>query len=503
MNIKKLHLNIKQKVISVLIFGIFLMFMGWYMILVIHNISSITHTIVHNDMKARALEKTLIDKVLLLEKHEKKFILFSQSSNISEAKKLLRQITHGLNQLSGYTTTAQEKFIIDKIFLLFNEYNLFSEKMSNDSNPQDNNKDKIINNKEAYFTKITDNFTKLLNVNQSNIDARISTINKQSRRSAIVIITWGLLSIMGMFLSGYMVIKSLLNMVKILNEGTKQLITGNFEYQMQVNSKDEVKEITTAFNTMANKLKDLKKIGEESITILYNEIHIPLNTITENISIILEEDATKLNSKQIKIIENIKINCEEIQKTMSLLINFLRLKSGIKNIEKDYFNPYAIIKKIADELTPMAKTKKVEIKYQIEKNLDIALGDKKYISLAIEKLLASRIKASPERSELIINIKVLTEKTFVKKFALKFRQMEKILLFTIKDEGIAIKPEDHYRIFDIFHNIEENFSTPVQNIDLAMCQAIIHAHYGKIWVENKGISSGHGNIFSFTIPQKH
>jgi len=95
-------------------------------------------------------------------------------------------------------------------------------------------------------------------------------------------------------------------MVKILNEGTKQLITGNFEYQMQVNSKDEVKEITTAFNTMANKLKDLKKIGEESITILYNEIHIPLNTITENISIILEEDATELNSKQIKIIENIK-----------------------------------------------------------------------------------------------------------------------------------------------------------------------------------------------------
>ena len=501
MNIKKPHLNIKQKVISVLVFGIFLMFMGWYMILVIHNLSSITHTIVHKDMKARALEKILIDKVLLLEKHEKKFILFGQSSHISEAEKLFKQIMQGLNQLSKYTTTTQEKFIMDKIFLLFNKYNLFSQKMSDDTDLK--NKEKIINNKEAFFTKITDNFTKLLNVNQSNIDARISTINKQSRRSAIILISWGMLSIMGMFLSGYMVIKSLLNMVKILKEGTQQLITGNFDYQIQVDSKDEVKEITTAFNIMANKLKDLEKIGEESITILYNEIYIPLNTITENISIILEENSTELNSKQIKTLENIKINCKRIQKTINLLMDFLKLKSGIKNIEKDYFNPSAIIQKVVDTLVPVAKTKKIAIKYQIEKNLDIALGDKKYIKMAIEKLLINRIKASPEKSELIINVKLLTEKTFVKKLAFKFRQMQKILLITIKDEGVGIKPEELYRIFDIFHNIEENFSNPVQNIDLAMCKAIIQAHQGRIWIENKGILSGHGNIFYFSIPQKH
>ncbi|WP_436347734.1 PAS domain-containing sensor histidine kinase [Natronorubrum sp. FCH18a] len=70
-------------------------------------------------------------------------------------------------------------------------------------------------------------------------------------------------------------------------------------------------------------------------------------------------------------------------------------------------------------------------------------------------------------------------------------------VFSVRDEGIGIDPDDRERIFEVFHRlhtIEEHSGT---GIGLALCQRIVERHGGDIWVDSE---PGDGATFSFTLP---
>jgi len=71
------------------------------------------------------------------------------------------------------------------------------------------------------------------------------------------------------------------------------------------------------------------------------------------------------------------------------------------------------------------------------------------------------------------------------------------LIFTVRDNGIGIKPEFKEQIFGLFkrlHNADQYSGT---GIGLAICQRIVERYHGRIWVESE---FGRGSEFRFALP---
>jgi two-component system clock-associated histidine kinase SasA len=128
----------------------------------------------------------------------------------------------------------------------------------------------------------------------------------------------------------------------------------------------------------------------------------------------------------------------------------------------------------------IAKSQKLET--DIPTDLPYVYADPDRIRQVLVNLLDNAIKYTPEGGKITVTgLHRTTQK----------------VQFSIGDTGPGIPDENRERIFENHYRLQRDQSTEGYGIGLCLCQRIILAHYGQIWVDS--IPNG-GAWFHFTLP---
>ncbi|MBS3027074.1 MAG: histidine kinase [Dolichospermum sp. DET50] len=137
---------------------------------------------------------------------------------------------------------------------------------------------------------------------------------------------------------------------------------------------------------------------------------------------------------------------------------------------------------VLDELSDRYIAKSQTVETDIPQDLPYVYADPERIRQVLVNLLDNAIKYTPAGG--VITVAGL------------HRTTQKVQ-FSVGDTGPGIPEENRNRIFENLFRLQRDQATDGYGIGLCLCQRIIRAHYGQIWVD----SSPHGGAwFHFTMP---
>ena len=331
---------------------------------------------------------------------------------------------------------------------------------------------------------------------QPLIHAETVRANLDARRSIVTAISVTiLLGFLAISITGYVtlvIIRSIINSVKLLSEGARNIGEGNLKYRIEVKTKDELGLLAIKFNEMAEeRMRSEEEINrqakqleisnrdlEQFAYIASHDLQEPLRKVVSFTQLLNDRYKGRIDEKADRWIGFIVDGASRMQDLIQDLLLYSRVKSQGKEFVPTDF---AMVCQIAVA------------------NLDAALSEfgGSVMSVDLPTLPADSSQMVRLFQNIIGNaIKYRSELQPIIEVSAKPENGDWV--FTVRDNGIGIDPKNSQRIFDMFQRLHSRDEYTGTGIGLAVCKKIVERHGGTIRVISE---VGKGSTFKFTIPK--
>ncbi|MGB3401290.1 MAG: histidine kinase [Microcoleaceae cyanobacterium] len=143
------------------------------------------------------------------------------------------------------------------------------------------------------------------------------------------------------------------------------------------------------------------------------------------------------------------------------------------------------LKDLLRELQEQFKVKQLQVQTDLPNDIPKVYADPERIRQVMVNLLDNAIKYTPDNGQIQVSL---------------LHRTSQKLQVSICDSGPGVPKENQDRIFQDRFRLQRDQCQDGYGIGLSLCRRIIHAHYGRIWVDS---SMGQGSCFHFTLPVYH
>ncbi len=183
-----------------------------------------------------------------------------------------------------------------------------------------------------------------------------------------------------------------------------------------------------------------------------------------------------------KILNHARTQTKVIERMITDLLQVGRSKDTKIPISPTKISIGNLCLEVLEELSESCKAKSLKIEKDIPQDLPYVYADPERIRQVVINLLDNAIKYTPPQGKIII--------------AGLHRTSQKVQ-FSIGDSGPGIPEENRDRIFENRFRLERDQAKDGYGIGLSLCEKIVQAHYGQIWVDTAPTG---GAWFHFILP---
>ncbi len=229
------------------------------------------------------------------------------------------------------------------------------------------------------------------------------------------------------------------------------------------------------------RFREAEELKSTFISIVSHELRTPVALIKGYVGTLRREDAhwdPAIVRDSLAVIE------EEADRLASLIDDLLeasRLQAGGITLSRSEVD----LEQLAARLVERFRTQSEEHRLEIDFPADFPLvhADESRLSQVLSNLLSNAVKYSPKGGRILVEGRV----------------REKDVVVSVSDEGPGIPPSDIPHIFERFYRASHTArTTQGAGLGLYLAKAIVEAHGGRIWVDDK---VKNGTRICFSIPR--
>ena len=233
-------------------------------------------------------------------------------------------------------------------------------------------------------------------------------------------------------------------------------------------------------------MRELDQAKNQFVSLVAHQLRTPLSTIKWYVELLLSHDIGNLNINQEKYMTQIYQSNQRMINLINDILNASRIELGTFAAEPQPTDFSQVADSVIDEVLPLAKTRKVDIKKEY-KDVPTIVADPKFVRVIFQNLLANAVQYTLDDGKGEVDLKLIGD--------------GKNLNITVSDNGYGIPEVAKAKIFSkLFRadNVAEKDTTGT-GLGLSIVRELVLMHNGDIWFESE---LGKGTTFYIGLPVK-
>jgi two-component system sensor histidine kinase KdpD len=225
---------------------------------------------------------------------------------------------------------------------------------------------------------------------------------------------------------------------------------------------------------------DREQLRNALLSSVSHDLRTPLGVIEGAASALLDAEVSLDTSTRRDLVETIHEEAERLNRRVRDLLDMTRLEGGAVGLDHEWQSLEEIVGAALARVESRLAGRRVTVTLAPE--LPLVSCDGVLIEQVLVNLLENSFKYSPPESPICVSA----------------REGVGEVVISVEDGGPGILPGEEERIFEKFYRSERNRAPGGVGLGLAICRAIVNAHGGRIWAENREAG---GAAFRFSLPK--
>lgn len=274
--------------------------------------------------------------------------------------------------------------------------------------------------------------------------------------------------------------RQLVKPIKALAEATKKLTAGQYKSRIQVDSSDELGDLSRDFNSLAMTLENNEQTRQQWIADISHELRTPLSVLRGEIEA-MQDGVREFNIDRLESLHNQVMN---LNRLVNDLYELSMSDIGALNYQKNSIDLAEVLKQTIESQRNEFDDKKITVHFDHDDKATKIFADAERLQQLFSNLLTNALRYTNIGGKLKI----------------KLEESDKSLCITLEDSAPGVAESDLPRLFERLYRVDasRNRETGGTGLGLAICKNIVDAHEGIISAETSPLG---GLKISIELPR--